>query len=245
MGLLLYKSNEMFSSTELIRKSKKIFNKIIDQEIEKAIIMRDGKPGFLLMDFEKYEEIMTEFEELKAKSIANSVENKPNKKEIIDNKPIKVILKREEIVELKEATKVTKIETPPIAEKEKVQPSKVVPPRPIKEEIIVEKQDDDIIEEIKEIIEAEKNIVVEELTEEEEIKKALESIKSMNFDDTMKAVAEKKIKERILEARRNREKLKEQEDIDNKVDLKEELEIQVYIKEENKKKERELKEFWD
>ena len=67
----------------------------------------------------------------------------------------------------------------------------------------------------------------------------------MNFDENMKAVAEKKIKDRILEARRNRAKKIEQEEIENKVDLKEELEIQVHIKEENKKKERELKEFWD
>ncbi|MEA3553678.1 MAG: hypothetical protein U9R39_04635, partial [Campylobacterota bacterium] len=84
MGLLLYKSNEMFSSTELIRKSKTIFNKIIDEEIEKAIIMRDGKPGFLLMDFAKYEEIMAEFEELKANSISQQKVDKP-----IENKPEK------------------------------------------------------------------------------------------------------------------------------------------------------------
>ncbi len=66
MSLLLYKSEEMYSSTELIRKSKTIFNKVLDQEIEKAIILRDGKPSFLLMEFAKYEKIMAEFEELKA-----------------------------------------------------------------------------------------------------------------------------------------------------------------------------------
>jgi hypothetical protein len=65
MALLLYKSKEMFSTTELIRKSKMIFDKIVDEEIEKAIIMRDGKPGFLLMDFEKYESIMAEYENIK------------------------------------------------------------------------------------------------------------------------------------------------------------------------------------
>ena len=65
MGLLLYKSDEMYSSTELIRKSKMIFDKVLDEEIEKAIILRDGKPCFLLMEFKKYEKIMAEYEELK------------------------------------------------------------------------------------------------------------------------------------------------------------------------------------
>ncbi len=237
MGLLLYKSNEMFSSTELIRKSKKIFNKIIDEEIEKAIIMRDGKPGFLLMDFAKYEEIMAEFEMLKAQSLSKPIENKRKKKVIVENNPVKEIKKEEVPIELLEEPKVATV---------KIQPSQVVPPRPIKEEIVIQKDDDAIIEENKkdkDIIE--ENILGSEVTEEEEIKKALESIKSMNFDENMKAQAEKKIKERILEARRNREKLKMEEEIENKVDLKEELKIQVHIKEENKIKERELKEFWD
>jgi hypothetical protein len=236
MGLLLYKSNEMFSSTELIRKSKKIFNKIIDEEIDKAIIMRDGKPGFLLMDFAKYEEIMAEFEMLKAQSLSKPIENKRKKKVIIENNPVKELKKEEEPSELREEPKVNAV---------KLQPSQVIPPRPIKEEIIVEKDDKAIIDENKKSIDQEENILGTEVTEEEEIKKALESIKSMNFDDNMKAHAEKKIKERILEARRNREKLKIKEEIENKVDLKEELKIQVHIKEENKIKERELKEFWD
>jgi hypothetical protein len=56
----------MYSSTELIRKSKTIFNKIINNEIDKAIILRDGKPSFMLLDFDKYEKIMAEYDELKA-----------------------------------------------------------------------------------------------------------------------------------------------------------------------------------
>lgn len=86
MGLLLYKSDEMYSSTELIRKSKMIFDKVLDKEIDKAIILRDGKPCFLLMEFKKYEKIMAEYEELKA--YVSSLENgtktpkkKKNKKE--------------------------------------------------------------------------------------------------------------------------------------------------------------------
>jgi hypothetical protein len=45
-----------------------IFNKVLDNEIEKAIILRDGKPTFLLMEFGKYEKIMAEYEKLKAKA---------------------------------------------------------------------------------------------------------------------------------------------------------------------------------
>ncbi len=57
MNYLRYSSDEMFSSTELIRKSKKIFDKLNKKEIEKAIILRDGKPGFMLLDFQTYEKI--------------------------------------------------------------------------------------------------------------------------------------------------------------------------------------------
>lgn len=65
MGLLQYTSNEMFSSTELIRKSKNIFDKLNKNEIEKAIVLRDGKPGIILLDFNFYERIMNEYLSLK------------------------------------------------------------------------------------------------------------------------------------------------------------------------------------
>ena len=42
MGLLQYTSNEMFSSTELVRKNKYIFDKLNKNEIEKAIILCEG-----------------------------------------------------------------------------------------------------------------------------------------------------------------------------------------------------------
>uniref|UniRef100_UPI004048B65D hypothetical protein n=1 Tax=Aliarcobacter sp. TaxID=2321116 RepID=UPI004048B65D len=80
MGLLQYTSNEMFSSTELVRKNKNIFDKLNKNEIEKAIILRDGKPGIILMDFTRYEEIMKEYLLLK--------ESKNNHKQDI-TKPIK------------------------------------------------------------------------------------------------------------------------------------------------------------
>ena len=65
MNLLNYTSKEMFSSTELIRKSKTIFDKVNKKEIEKAVILRDGKPSFMLLDFESYEKLMSDYINLK------------------------------------------------------------------------------------------------------------------------------------------------------------------------------------
>ena len=61
MGVLQYTSIEMFSSTELVRKSKNIFDKLNKNEIEKAIVLRDGKPAVILLDFAYYEEIMKDY----------------------------------------------------------------------------------------------------------------------------------------------------------------------------------------
>ena len=61
MNYLQYTSKEMFSATELIRQSKKVFDRVKNKEIDKAIILRDGKPSFILFDFEEYEKIMNEF----------------------------------------------------------------------------------------------------------------------------------------------------------------------------------------
>ena len=85
MGLLQYTSNEMFSSTELVRKSKNIFDKLNKNEIEKAIILRDGKPGIILLDFNYYEQLMTEYLSLKDQSInLNTQKNKFTKIEKIE-----------------------------------------------------------------------------------------------------------------------------------------------------------------
>ena len=73
MTHLLYASNEMFSSTQLIRKSKDIFDKLSSNEIDKAIILRDGKPNFMLLDFNKYEQIMKEYIALK-NQISNNIQ---------------------------------------------------------------------------------------------------------------------------------------------------------------------------
>lgn len=67
MGLLQYTSKEMFSSTELVRRSKYIFDKLNSNEIEKAIVLRDGKPAVILLDFNYYEEIINEYLSLKEK----------------------------------------------------------------------------------------------------------------------------------------------------------------------------------
>ncbi len=93
MSLLQYTSNEMFSSTELVRKNKNIFDKLNKKEIEKAIILRDGKPGIILLDFDSYEKIITEYLLLKEKNsninksifVEKKIE-KASTKEIIDEK---------------------------------------------------------------------------------------------------------------------------------------------------------------
>lgn len=65
MHPLQYTSEEMFSSTELIRKSKMVFDKLHKNEIEKAVILRDGKPSFMMLEFSNYEKIMKEYLSLK------------------------------------------------------------------------------------------------------------------------------------------------------------------------------------
>jgi hypothetical protein len=96
MGLLQYTSNEMFSSTELVRKSKNIFDKLNRNEIEKAIVLRDGKPGIILLDFNHYEQIMNEYLSLKNQIPSNKQEIKK------DIKPEKIEPKKETEIEKEE-----------------------------------------------------------------------------------------------------------------------------------------------
>ncbi len=88
MGLLQYTSNEMFSSTELVRKNKNIFDKLNKNEIEKAIVLRDGKPAVILLDFAYYEEIMKDYLLLKEENLKPKVSIKKEipKEEIKENK---------------------------------------------------------------------------------------------------------------------------------------------------------------
>lgn len=107
MSLLEYTSKEMFSSTELVRKSKNIFDKLNRKEIEKAIILRDGKPNTILLDFEEYEKIMTDYLKLKGKGIVEIPSIESEKNETI--KSDKNISKKENI-EDKKISSNTKIE---------------------------------------------------------------------------------------------------------------------------------------
>jgi hypothetical protein len=95
MKHLLYSSDEMYSSTQLIRKSKVIFDKITSNKIDKAIILRDGKPSFILLDFDKYEKIMAEYTKLKTKN-----KTKDNTTTICDNTK-KIEQKKEAVVPFK------------------------------------------------------------------------------------------------------------------------------------------------
>jgi len=97
----------MFSSTELVRKSKNIFDKLNRKEIEKAIILRDGKPNTILLDFEEYEKIMTDYLKLKGKGIVEIPSIESEKNETV--KSDKNISKKENI-EDKKISSNTKIE---------------------------------------------------------------------------------------------------------------------------------------
>lgn len=95
MNPLQYTSEEMFSSTELIRKSKMVFDKLHKNEIEKAIILRDGKPSFMLLSFSQYEELMSEYLALKdmlnnqtPKKVTKSLEENVNKLESVQEEII-------------------------------------------------------------------------------------------------------------------------------------------------------------
>ena len=107
MSLLQYTSREMFSSTELVRKSKNIFDKLNRKEIEKAIILRDGKPNTILLDFEEYEKIMTDYLKLKGKDVGEIPSIESEKNEMV--KSDKNISKKENI-EDKKISSNTKIE---------------------------------------------------------------------------------------------------------------------------------------
>ncbi len=219
MGLLLYKSDEMYSSTELIRKSKMIFDKVLDKKIDKAIILRDGKPSFLLMEFKKYEKIMAEYEDLK--SYVSSLKENNSSKVIKKSKQLET--PKEELSNSQEIPEVISpnIEKKPI----NISPiQNITPEDKTKIEKLTKKEP--------------------EISEEQEITNALESIQSMNFDDEMKKEAEEKIKVRIMQAREERAKVLADEK-QHREDLKEELILQNQLKVEKLKKDRELREFWD
>ena len=103
MSLLQYSSKEMFSATDLVRKNKSIFDKLNSKEIQKAVILRDGKPSAILLDFNEYERVIGEFLSLKNISTDNQdfiqnkkIENK-TKIEISDDEYKAALLEIEKI----------------------------------------------------------------------------------------------------------------------------------------------------
>ena len=88
MSLLQYTSDEMFSATDLVRKNKSIFDKLQKKEIEKAIILRDGKPSIMMLDFSEYEKLMKDYLNLKAGNITN-INTKTINETVVEEKTIK------------------------------------------------------------------------------------------------------------------------------------------------------------
>ena len=88
MSLLQYTSDEMFSATDLVRKNKSIFDKLQKKEIEKAIILRDGKPSIMLLDFSEYEKLMKDYLNLKAGNSTN-INTKTINETVVEEKTIK------------------------------------------------------------------------------------------------------------------------------------------------------------
>ena len=88
MSLLQYTSDEMFSATDLVRKNKSIFDKLQKKEIEKAIILRDGKPSIMMLDFSEYEKLMKDYLSLKAGNSTN-INTKTINETVIEGHTIK------------------------------------------------------------------------------------------------------------------------------------------------------------
>lgn len=88
MSLLQYTSDEMFSATDLVRKNKSIFDKLQKKEIEKAIILRDGKPSIMMLDFSEYEKLMKDYLNLKAGNSTN-INTRTINETVVEEKTIK------------------------------------------------------------------------------------------------------------------------------------------------------------
>ncbi|PRM95973.1 hypothetical protein CJ673_03590 [Aliarcobacter cryaerophilus] len=88
MSLLQYTSDEMFSATDLVRKNKSIFDKLQKKEIEKAIILRDGKPSIMMLDFSEYEKLMKDYLNLKDGNSTN-INTKTINETVVEEKTIK------------------------------------------------------------------------------------------------------------------------------------------------------------
>lgn len=92
MSKIYYSSDEMFSSTDLIRKSKPIFDLVAKKTIDKAVILRDGKPSFILLDFLEYEKLMKDYLSLKEQnsSTKKGIENQAQKTDEIVESEVEI-----------------------------------------------------------------------------------------------------------------------------------------------------------
>jgi len=162
MNYLRYSSDEMFSSTELIRKSKNIFDKLNKKQIEKAIILRDGKPGFMLLDFATYEKIMREFEKLSSKASKKSDDSYLSLDDIeieTEETPI-------------EETNIIEVETAPIVVEKEIETKSIIDTNAIE----ITQEEDKQLSEITEI----EDMSSDEINDEE-LLQALAEIEKINI----------------------------------------------------------------
>jgi|GEM_PF-1216170 len=80
MSLLQYSSKEMFSATDLVRRNKLIFDKLNNKEIEKAVVLKDGKPSIILLDFSEYEKLIEEYLALKSNTLNTNISTEESTK---------------------------------------------------------------------------------------------------------------------------------------------------------------------
>jgi hypothetical protein len=183
----------MFLVQDLKDKTDVILDNLSNNSIDKAILLEMGQPKFLLIDFQKYEKMFLDYQVLKKNQVGttNSISQQQdnNKNEEIIAGEIKDIKKEHFKEELKSIESIVTVEN-------KVNdiyfPTAGVESSP--------DNDSDSNSQEEEKVEIDEY----EISEEDEIKQALEKIKSINFDDNMRRIAESKIREKILKARKER-----------------------------------------
>jgi hypothetical protein len=197
----------MFSSTDLIRKSKMIFDKINSREIDKAIILRDGKPNFMLLNFGLYEKVMAEYDALKKlyeedtrinKQISEPTSTQV-KKHIVTKE---IILEDAEYVSIEvenNLSKFNKIINVKKEEDENIvainEEQLIVEDNILNEEIVVQSIKESQIK-VESDEDKEEKIKIKEFKarEEIELRKALEQLEALNLDPVLKEEVKEKIK---------------------------------------------------
>ncbi len=257
MNYLRYSSDEMFSSTELIRKSKKIFDKLNKNEIEKAVILRDGKPGFMLLDFETYENLMKEYLKLKDKKI-ESVEVAEKVQEIVQED----IKTKEEIVKIQEV--IPEITAPIELEEIKELSEEKTQKEPI-DELIKEEVEDSIdksievtaasnIQKVMDMVEKNEIETPEVKEESTPVISDIDDIpnEEINDDDFLKAledienmVVSPQVEEKAISKDEEKKEGFDNNNIKDTEAIEDDFEMELNIEEDKPKKSQPLKEFWD